>query len=400
MRYATGLLLISPLGDLLRRRQLLLCLITLSTTLTIGLAITKSLVAFEVLSFLVGVVSVTPQILLPLAADLAPEERRASAISVVLSGLLFGILMARVLAGVIAEFTTWRVVYYMAIGTQTVVLIGCYFMCPDYPSKNTDMTYGDILWTMGKFAVTEPLLIQASLITLASSACFGSYWVTLTFLLGGAPYNYSTLVIGVFGLVGMFGVAMGPLVGRLIDKLVPWYACLVGIFCLAVSQAVQTAAGGINIAAVVISTLGLDVFRQMLSVSLTTSVFGISVAARSRLNAVLIISLFIGQVMGTSVGTKVFVEHGWRATAILSMAWYGCQALLLLLRGPHCRRTTWFGYEGGLKAWKSVVDKELQTHLPLKSDVKGLQDGPDKIELAEKPPTENEGENNRGDEKV
>ncbi|KAG5641472.1 hypothetical protein DXG03_005124 [Asterophora parasitica] len=272
--YATGLLLISPLGDLLRRRQLLLSLITLSTTLTIGLAVTKSLVAFEVLSFLVGIVSVTPQILLPLAADLAPQERRASAISVVLSGLLFGILTARVLAGVIAEFATWRVVYYMAISTQAVVLVGCYFMCPDYPSKNTDITYGEILWTMGKFAVTEPLLIQASLINLASSACFSSYWVTLTFLLGGAPYHYSTLIIGLFGLVGMFGVAMGPFVGRLIDKLVPWYACLISIFCLAVAQAVQTAAGGINIAAVIIATLGLDIFRQMLSVSLTTGVFG------------------------------------------------------------------------------------------------------------------------------
>lgn len=153
---------------------------------------TRSLVAFEALSFLVGVVSVTPQILLPLAADLAPPERRASAISVVLSGLLFGVLIARVLAGVIAEFTSWRVVYYMAIGTQTAVLAGSYLILPDYPSKNDDLTYFDILWTMGKFACTEPLLIQACLVNMASSAQFSNFWVTLTFLLGGPPYNYST----------------------------------------------------------------------------------------------------------------------------------------------------------------------------------------------------------------
>jgi predicted MFS family arabinose efflux permease len=175
-----------------RRRQLILCIVTLSTCITIGLAITKSLVAFEALSFLVGAVSVTPQILLPLAADLAPPERRASAISVVLSGLLFGVLIARVLAGVIAQFTSWRVVYYMAIGTQSVVLAGSYFVLPDYPSKNDDLTYFDILWTMGKFACTEPLLIQACLVNMASSAQFSNFWVTLTFLLGGAPYNYST----------------------------------------------------------------------------------------------------------------------------------------------------------------------------------------------------------------
>jgi predicted MFS family arabinose efflux permease len=137
-------------------------------------------------------VSVTPQILVPLAADLAPEKRRASAISIVLSGLLFGILIARVLAGIIAQFTSWRVVYYFAIGVQTLVLVGSYLMLPDYPSKNKDLTYWHILWSMGKYAFTEPILIQACLISIASSACFSNFWVTLTFLLGGPPYHYST----------------------------------------------------------------------------------------------------------------------------------------------------------------------------------------------------------------
>lgn len=81
------------------------------------------------------------------------------------------------------------------------------------------------------------------------------------------------LTIGLFGLVGMFGVAMGPLIGRTIDMLVPWYASLVGVMLLMVFQAIQTGAGGINIAAVIIATLGLDVFRQTVQISLTTAVF-------------------------------------------------------------------------------------------------------------------------------
>lgn len=184
--------MISPLGDLIRRRQLILCIVALSTSLTIGLAVTRNLHVFETLSFLVGLVSITPQILITLAADLAPEEKRATAISVVLSGLLFGILLARVFAGIIAEFTSWHVVYYFAIGVQALVLVGSYLILPDYPSKNKDLTYWNILWTMAKFSVTEPILIQASLINFASCACFSNFWVTLTFLLGGPPYHYST----------------------------------------------------------------------------------------------------------------------------------------------------------------------------------------------------------------
>lgn len=193
-RYAVGLLLISPLGDLVRRRQLILIIITIAASLTIGLSITENLVVFEALTFLVGVVSVTPMVLLPLAADLAPPDRRATAISVVLSGLVFGILVARVLAGVIAEFVSWRVVYFMAIGVQYFVLFGCYLLIPDYPSKNKDLTYWDILWTIGKYSVTEPLVIQASIVNMASSACYTNFWVTLTFLLAGPPYHYSTYV--------------------------------------------------------------------------------------------------------------------------------------------------------------------------------------------------------------
>jgi hypothetical protein len=50
----------------------------------------------QALSFLIGMCSVVPQILIPMAADLAPPERRASAISIVLAGLLCGVLYARV----------------------------------------------------------------------------------------------------------------------------------------------------------------------------------------------------------------------------------------------------------------------------------------------------------------
>ncbi|TFK57217.1 MFS general substrate transporter [Heliocybe sulcata] len=357
--YATGLLFISPLGDLVRRRPLILLLVVCSGTLTIGLAITKSLAVFEALSFLVGVFTVTPMVLMPLAADLAPPERKASAISVVLSGLLFGILLARVLAGIIAQFTSWRVVYYMAIGAQAAVLALFYFLLPDYPARNQDLTYLKILWTMAKFTVTEPLLIQACLINIASSAVFTSFWVTLTFLLGGPPYYYSTCVpldIGLFGLVGMFGVAMGPVLGRLTDRLVPWYATLVSTLFLTLSQAIQTGAGGINVGAIIVACFGIDSFRQMQQVSLTTAVWGIDASARARLNAVLVIMLFIGQVIGTSVGTKVFVEHGWRASAGLSLALCGWQLAILFLRGPHCGLKTWIGWEGGWEARKSVVE--------------------------------------------
>ena len=82
--------------------------------------------------------------------------------------------------------------YYISIGVQYSILLVLYWILPDYPAKNKGSTYFGILYSMAKFTVTEPLLVQAILITVPSSAAFTNWWVTLTFLLDGPPYNYST----------------------------------------------------------------------------------------------------------------------------------------------------------------------------------------------------------------
>ena len=89
----------------------------------------------------------------------------------------------------------------------------------------------------------------------------------------------------------MLDVFAAPLIGRAVDKLVPWLATVVATIGLLVFQAVQTGAGGIHIAAVIIVCFGIDVFRQMQQVSLTSAVFGIDATARSRLNAIVLISV-------------------------------------------------------------------------------------------------------------
>jgi hypothetical protein len=90
----------------------------------------------------------------------------------------------------------------MAIGVQYLVLALCYLFVPDYPAKDLNLSlfgstnivaqYLSVLWSMAKYAVTEPVLVQSCIVMAANAACFTNFWVTLTFLLGDAPYNYST----------------------------------------------------------------------------------------------------------------------------------------------------------------------------------------------------------------
>lgn len=65
--------------------------------------------------------------------------------------------------------------------------------------------------------------------------------------------------------------------------------------------------------------------------------------------------MFIGQVMGTTVGSYVFNKYGWRPAASLSLAWTGFMLVAILARGPHVPRYTWFGYSGGCEVRKSKL---------------------------------------------
>lgn len=60
--------------------------------------------------------------------------------------------------------------------------------------------------------------------------------------------------------------------------------------------------------------------------------------------------------MGTSVSTRVYVQHGWQAASALSLGWMGFQVFVLLARGPHCGRYVWIGYEGGI-GWRKVQNE-------------------------------------------
>jgi len=58
--YATGILFISPLGDLVRRRPLVILLVLICSLLSIGLALAKSVAMLQGLTFLIGVTTVRP----------------------------------------------------------------------------------------------------------------------------------------------------------------------------------------------------------------------------------------------------------------------------------------------------------------------------------------------------
>ena len=116
--YAAGLLLVVPLGDLHPRRGLVTRLFCLGAVALVGCALAPSLWVFAVASVLVGGASVAGQVMIPFAADLAPEERRGRVVARIMTGLLLGILLARTVSGLVAQAAGWRAIYWLSAGAH------------------------------------------------------------------------------------------------------------------------------------------------------------------------------------------------------------------------------------------------------------------------------------------
>lgn len=227
--YAIGMFLFVPLGDMRERRQLITVLLGSVTIALIGVATAQNLLWIYVASLAVGITTVVPQVIIPLAAQMAGPEERGKVIGSVMSGLLFGILLARTVAGLIGGSFGWRIMYWVAAVLMLALAIILKQILPkSYPEAN--LTYRQVLKSIGELIVTQPTLREASLVGALLFGGFSVFWTSLAFYLEGAPYHFGSEVTGLFGLVGVVGAAAAPLVGRLADRFSP--KLMVGMFIL------------------------------------------------------------------------------------------------------------------------------------------------------------------------
>ncbi|KAK7431048.1 hypothetical protein QQZ08_002328 [Neonectria magnoliae] len=317
--YAAGLVFVLPLGDILTRRPFIISLILATATMWIGLCVTKDFAVFRALSFICGVTTVTPQLMIPLVGDFAPAHRKSSLLSIVVSGLMLGILVARLLSGVVANFTSWRNIYWFACGVQYLLSVTLFFFMPDYPSTNPDgLNYFRALWSIPYMMATEPVLIQACLITFCLCCIFTSFWTTLTFLLASPPFDYSSLQIGLFSLTALVTIITIPIIGRLIDRFVPLLSTLSGQIMALIGTTIGTFISTFTIAGPIIQAIGIDIGVQTAQVANRAAIFNINPKARNRVNTAYMACAFLGQLTGTAVGNRLYAAGGWRHSGACS----------------------------------------------------------------------------------
>ncbi|MEU9833975.1 MFS transporter [Streptosporangium sp. NPDC048047] len=319
--YLAGLAVLVPLGDVADRRRLIAWHLLL-TAAGAALAATATGV-WTLLAALVaaGLFAVVVQTAVAYTAALSAPGERGRDLGAVTSGVVIGILGARVAAGALAAVWGWRGVYaVLAVLLATLALLAVRVLPPD--TRAARPAYRQVLRSLGGL-FRERLFLSRGLIAFFLFASFGTLWSGLALPLAAAPWHLSTAQIGLFGLAGLAGALGAGRAGRRADSgaadaVTGGALLLLAVSWLAVGQASW------SLWLVVIGVVVLDFAVQAVHVS---SQHLLTTAHPDRTGSVVggyMIFYSLGSALGATTTTLAFAGAGWTGSSVLGAAFAGC----------------------------------------------------------------------------
>lgn len=312
--YAAGILLLAPLGDRYDRRLIITAKAVLLTLGLIGTALSTGIVAMYAACLFTGVMATLAQDAVPAAATLAPEAKRGRVVGTVMTGLFLGVLLSRVASGAIAARFGWPAVFWTAAGVVALFAVAAWRGLPSIV-PTTRLGYLALLRSLASLWAAHPAMRRAAFAQALLSVAFSAFWSTLAVMLHD-QFGLGPAVAGAFGLAGAVGAMAASLAGRWADRHGPEWVTRLGaglataFFALQLFDALLPGMPW-RIGLLIVGTLGFDFGIQASLVGHQTLMYGLDPAARSRLNALLLTSMFIGMAAGSALASALLAQFGW-----------------------------------------------------------------------------------------
>ena len=342
--YAAGLVLLVPLVDLLENRRLIVTTLAACAAALALPAFTRSGTVFLLATLVAGAASSVIQMLVPMAASMAPEAQRGRAVGNVMSGLMLGILLSRPLASLIAGSAGWRGFYVLAALANAAIAV---VLARRLPSRTPSISagYRTLLASMGRLLADEPVLRRHALSAALAMAAFSAFWTAVGLRLAQPPFGLDLHGIALFAFAGASGAIVTPLAGRAGDRghgpaaqRIAHGTMLVALVVLGIAGAgwfgfdahlhrglalalLASGAALLDAGVIVDQTIG----RREINL--------LNPAARGRLNGLFVGLFFIGGALGAVLAGSAWAWGGWSAVCGVGFAFAGAAAVFGLTAG-------------------------------------------------------------------
>lgn len=319
--YVLGLLFLVPLSDLLQNRRLIAATLVIAVLGLFTASFAKNPFVFFVSAILIGLGSVAAQILVPLAAHLAPETQKGRMVGNVMSGLLLGIMLARPTASLVTSILGWHMMFFISAVIMCVLILVLIRVLPKrnpVPKEN----YRDMIKSLGLLFIKKPVLRRRALYQACLFGSFSLFWTVAPLWLA-KHFHLSQKGIALFALVGVAGAIAAPIAGRLADK--GWSRRLTGIafvtaaFAFAFTHAFE-GKPSVSLAVFCLSSILLDMAVSGNLVLGQQAIYALGDEIRGRVNGVFMAVFFAGGAIGSAVGGWSYVQGGWMLASMIGMS--------------------------------------------------------------------------------
>ena len=308
--YALGMFFAGPLADITENKRLILISVTCVVIGMLGISFSTTPWMFLAASFFVGISAIGTQIIVPLAANLADDEKRGAQIGTIMAGLLTGIMLARPASSFMASLWGWRAPFLVFAFLMTGIGILLTIYTPRYTPK-TRYGYFNLIKSMLVLPLRSDPLRRRCIYQGIAFGVFNMFWTTSSLVLTD-KFNLNYQEIAVFAIAGAGGALAAPYAGRFADR---------GL--------TRIATGSVLI--ILLISLGLTVplvqFKYLIVFALTAVIIDAAVQAnqvlgqatiyaelpeaRARVNSMYMTSLFIGAGAGSLIAPAAYDFGGW-----------------------------------------------------------------------------------------
>lgn len=280
-----------------------------------------------VAAFGVGLTSAVAQVLVPYAASLADDLSRGRVVGTMMSGILTGILAARVVAGLVGDQLGWRAVYAGATGLTAALLVVLLRRLPAETARHRrngrpDVPYLDVLARVARLARDSSVLRWRAFYGFCGFGVFSAVWTTLAFHLRDA-YGLGAGWVAAVAVLGVGGALVAPRAGRLADRGhgtavtgTAYAALLLGTGLLAL--------GGQSLVSLLLGLVVVDLAIQAGHVANLGVVYAVAPQARSRATTVYMTTVFLGGAGGSLAAATTYGVFGWGGVVAVSVLLAAC----------------------------------------------------------------------------
>ena len=312
--YGSGLLVFVPLGDSVERRTLIVGSIIGTALILLSIAFSATLPFLILVSYLLGLICITPQLIVPYAAGIAEPKARGRTVGIVMSGLLIGILFSRSVSGFIGARAGWQAVYFIAAGGMLLLALMSALVLPAQRPERR-IPYRELLASLWPILSQQPVVQRHAIIGALGFGGFSAFWTTLAFYLASRPEHFDSQIAGLFGLVGVAGAMVAPVSGRLSDR---FEARIVNGAALAVMALSFIVMGWAHYSLLwlVVGVFLMDAGVQASHISNQTRIYALSSELRNRINAVYMVCYFFGGALGSALGSWAWAQYQWPGVCV------------------------------------------------------------------------------------